>query len=256
MQIGKYSPNLKSSDNGEMWALLVLLVFFKESAFQCGKERKEEKKKPIQDKLAYTETNIGIFILVSLLGEWRTKWGCSGALTLRTNILLASWKSLPPYINGDNTDASVVNNGVNIGVGVVVRNHLGDLVLAGGERVQGRFRPSVAELLALCKGLEYVVEHNWLLEKVECDCLEAVRVVNEAGECFAEEGILVDRVRVLLAAVGSPKLSHVSRTANGAADVVAKYVARLNGRDRPVTVPGSREMSGESFSSTDNSHVL
>ncbi|KAL6134537.1 hypothetical protein ACLB2K_066768 [Fragaria x ananassa] len=153
-----------------------------------------------------------------------------------------------------------------------------DMMSAGGSgssgrRVQGRFRPSVAELLALCKGLEYVVEHNWLLEKVECDCLEAVRVVNDAGECFAEEGILVDRVRVLLVAVGSPKLSHVSRTANGAADVVAKYVARLNGRlvwlgvgpdwlmdvivsDRPVTVSGSREMSGESSSSTDNFHVL
>ncbi|KAL6140013.1 hypothetical protein ACLB2K_058314 [Fragaria x ananassa] len=156
---------------------------------------------------------------------------------------------------------------------IVVRNHLGDLVLAGGERVQGRFRPSVVELLALCKGLKYVVEHNWLLEKVECDCLEAVRVVNDVGECFSEEGILVDRVRVLLVAVDSPKLSHVSRTANGAADVVAKYVARLNGRlvwlgvgpdwlmdvivsDGPVTVSGSREMSGETSSSTDNSHVL
>ncbi|KAL6192948.1 hypothetical protein ACLB2K_034033 [Fragaria x ananassa] len=145
--------------------------------------------------------------------------------------------------------------------------------LAGGEKVQGRFRPSVDELLALCKGLEYVVEHNWLLEKVECDCLEAVRVVNDVGECFAEEGILVDRVRVLLVAVGSPKLSHVSRTANGAADVVAKYVARLNGglvwlgvgpdwlmdviiSDKPVIVYGSREMSGKTSSSTVNSHVL
>ncbi|KAL6214747.1 hypothetical protein ACLB2K_014179 [Fragaria x ananassa] len=184
-----------------------------------------------------------------------------------------AWQPPSPGMLSLNTDASVINNGVNIGVGVVVRNHLGDLVLTGGERVQGRFRPSVAELLALCKGLEYVVEHNWLLEKVECDCLEAVRVVNDVGECFAEEGILVDRVRALLVAVGSPKFSHVSRTANGAADVVAKYVARLNGRlvwlgvgpdwlmdvivsDRPVTVSGSREMSGETSSSTDNSHVL
>ena len=171
-----------------------------------------------------------------------------------------------------NTDASVINNGVNIGVGVVVRNHLGDLVLAGGERVQGRFRPSVVELLALCKGLKYVVEHNWLLEKVECDCLEAVRVVNDVGECFSEEGILVDRVRVLLVAVDSPKLSHVSRTANGAADVVAKYVARLNGRlvwlgvgpdwlmdvingDKHVIVSGSRDEYGES-STTDHLHLL
>ncbi|KAL6204567.1 hypothetical protein ACLB2K_021834 [Fragaria x ananassa] len=129
-------------------------------------------------------------------------------------------------------------------------------MLAGGEKVQGRFRPSVAKLLAICKGLEYVVEHHWLLEKIECDCLEAMRVVNDVDECFADEGILVDRVRALLVAIGSPKLSHVSRTANGAVDVVAKYVARLNGRDIPVTVSGSREMSGETSSFTDNSHVL
>ncbi|KAL6214414.1 hypothetical protein ACLB2K_013848 [Fragaria x ananassa] len=189
------------------------------------------------------------------------------------SIIGMAWQPPSPGMLSLNTDASVINNGVNIGVGVVVRNHLGDLVLAGGERVQGRFRPSVAKLLALCKGLEFVVEHNWLLEKVECDCLEAVRVLNDVGECFAEEGILVDRVRVLLVSIGSPKLSHVSRTTNGAADVVAMYVARLNGRlvwlgvgpdwlmdvivsDRPVTVSGSREMSEETSSSTDNSHVL
>ncbi|XP_004301878.1 PREDICTED: uncharacterized protein LOC101307802 [Fragaria vesca subsp. vesca] len=92
-----------------------------------------------------------------------------------------AWQPPSPGMLSLNTDASVINNGVYIGVGVVVRNHLGDLVLAGGERVQGRFWPSVAELLAICKGLEYVVEHNWLLEKVECDCLEAVRVVNDVA---------------------------------------------------------------------------
>ncbi|KAL6189123.1 hypothetical protein ACLB2K_040513 [Fragaria x ananassa] len=65
--------------------------------------------------------------------------------------------------------------------------------------------------------------------QVECDCLEAVRLVNDVGECFAEEGILVDQVKALLVVIGSSKLSHVSKTANGAANVVAKYVARLDG---------------------------
>ncbi|KAL6205568.1 hypothetical protein ACLB2K_022826 [Fragaria x ananassa] len=214
-------------------------------------------------------------LVIMLWSNWseRNRDSMQSHLSSGGSTIGMAWQPPSPGMLSLNTDASVINNGVNIGVGVVVRNHLGDLVLAGGERVQGRFRPSVAELLALCKGLEYVVEHNWLLEKVECDCLEAVRVVNDVGECFAEEGILVDRVRVLLVAVGSPKLSHVSRTVNGAADVVAKYVARLNGRlvwlgvgpdwlmdvivsDRPVTVSGSREMSGKTSSSTDNSHVL
>ncbi|KAL6225182.1 hypothetical protein ACLB2K_004033 [Fragaria x ananassa] len=169
-------------------------------------------------------------LIIMLWSNWseRNKDSMQSHLSSGGSIIDMAWQPPSPGMLSLNTDASVINNGVNIGVGVVVRNHLGDLVLAGGERVQGRFRPSVAEFLALCKGLEYVVEHNWLLEKVECDCLEAVRVVNDVCECFAEEGILVDRVRVLLVAVGSPKLSHVSRTANGAADVVAKMDSQAN----------------------------
>ncbi|KAL6188281.1 hypothetical protein ACLB2K_039674 [Fragaria x ananassa] len=82
------------------------------------------------------------------------------------------------------------NDGINVGVGVV-RNSFGDLILAKGERLT--FKPCIAELWAVILGLESVVEGGWQVEIVESNCLEPVLMVNGDGECFAEDGVLVEK---------------------------------------------------------------
>lgn len=67
---------------------------------------------------------------------------------------------------------------------------------------------------------------------VETDCLEAVRMVNRTEDCFAEEGIFVEKIRSLLRLNCFHSFVYVPRTANRVAHEVARYVARLNGRFR------------------------
>ena len=80
-------------------------------------------------------------------------------------------------------------------------------------------------------------------------------------------------MRALLVTCGVSNFSHINRSANGAADAVAKNVTRSEGRslslgvgppwlmdvindDRPVTSSGRREQSGGSLNSAEASHAL
>jgi hypothetical protein len=97
---------------------------------------------------------------------------------------------------------------------MTVRDHEGDLVEAGGERLSFILRPRAAELYAVLSGLEVAVMRGWQFGVVETDCLEAVRLVNGNEECFAEDGIIVDKIRSLLAILNSCGISYVPRVAN------------------------------------------
>ena len=94
------------------------------------------------------------------------------------------------------------------------------------------------------------------------------------GFGFAHDGVLVERVRTLLESLGVRSLSHVPRSGNGVAHVIASRVARLEGRhvwlgvgpdwlmdvisnDRPVTASSSsREASGATLPTTDISRIM
>ncbi|KAL6128838.1 hypothetical protein ACLB2K_072192 [Fragaria x ananassa] len=58
--------------------------------------------------------------------------------------------------------------------------------------------------MTVITGLEEVIQGGWQLVCMGTDCLEAVSLVNGVGECFADEGVLVKRVRMLLSKIGSP----------------------------------------------------
>ncbi|KAL6144290.1 hypothetical protein ACLB2K_054985 [Fragaria x ananassa] len=116
------------------------------------------------------------------------------------------WRPPSPSTVKLNCDAVVFNDGINVGVGMVIRNNYGDLILAKRERLTGMFKPCIAELWAVILGLESVVEGGWQVEVVESDCLEVVLMVNGDGECFVEEGVLVEKVKELLCCVWSYKV--------------------------------------------------
>lgn len=119
-----------------------------------------------------------------------------------------------------NCDASVSSDGLNVGIGVVVRDSLGNLIMAVGERLGGRQQICAAELLAVLLGLDIAKQNGWSYFMVKSDCLEVVSMVNSNEECFA--GVLVEEVRGLLPLYNASGFSHVSRRAHGAAHEVAK----------------------------------
>ncbi|KAL6225195.1 hypothetical protein ACLB2K_004046 [Fragaria x ananassa] len=139
--------------------------------------------------------------------------------------------------------------------------------------MQGRLSRHIAELLAILIGIEVVIQRGWQVERIEADCLEAVNLMNETWECFAEDGVSVEKIRMLLSEVSRDVIVYTTRSTNVVAHSIAQFVARVEGRftwlgvgpnwlmdvisnDRLVTVSSSGEMSGEPMSITDNFVVL
>ncbi|PRQ37083.1 putative ribonuclease H-like domain, reverse transcriptase zinc-binding domain-containing protein [Rosa chinensis] len=198
-----------------------------------------------------------------------------GQLGMHANDVEDRGRWVPP-MHGSlklNCDASVMANGGQVGIGWICRNSEGRLVEAMGERILGRLKPRAAELLCVLKGLEWAVMRGWSDLRVETDCLEAVRLVNGCEECLADEGLIVERIRMLLGALEIQGIHHVVRVANMAAHEVAGFVARGNGRyswlgvgpswlmdvidnDGPITSSVRREESGEFLSTTGHSRSL
>ncbi|PRQ58041.1 putative ribonuclease H-like domain-containing protein [Rosa chinensis] len=140
------------------------------------------------------------------------------------------WQVPPDHSLKLNCDASVIQNGKGVGVGAVLRAGDGKMIWALGLRVQDHLSPLAAELIALKVGLQDAMLCRPCSLMVETDCLEAVRLVVEPGECLAEVGVLVEEVRSLLLVSPAPRIEFVPREANQVAHSIANFVAREVGR--------------------------
>ncbi|KAL6212591.1 hypothetical protein ACLB2K_017809 [Fragaria x ananassa] len=108
--------------------------------------------------------------------------------------------------------------------GAMLRDSFGNLVLVMGDRVMSILRPCAAELVDVITGLEVVIQGGWQVESVETGCMEAVRLVNgEVADYFAKEGVLEEKVRVLLAlaCANGVGYNHVPRSANKVAYLIS-----------------------------------
>lgn len=136
----------------------------------------------------------------------------------------------PPFSTKINCDASVSLDGEGVGVGAIIRNEVGELVGADGQRLGRRLSLLAAELFAIKHALEMAVERRLRSVVIETDCMEAVYMINSAEICLAAEGVVVDQIRSLLRFLHISGINYIPREANVAAHSVASFVARDNGR--------------------------
>lgn len=129
-----------------------------------------------------------------------------------------------------NCDGAVIRLGDLVGVGVIARNDLGEMVVAAGYKVELRLSPFAAELYAIKLALDLVVERRMSSVVIETDCMDAVRVINSGEEFLAAEGVVVNQIKGLMQLLQIPKIMHAPRGANMAAHEIAQFVARSGGR--------------------------
>lgn len=175
-----------------------------------------------------------------------------------------SWQ--PPLMHSFNVncDGAVIEEGKWVGVGAIIRNEGGEMVMAAGHRIMMRLSPLAAEIFAIKLALDLVVERRLSSVMVESDCLEAVRLINAEDDCCASEGVVVDQIRSLMRLIHIPSISFATRESNMAAHSIASFVARGDGRfqwfeagpswlmriihnDLPSTSVSSRDTRGSLF---------
>ncbi|KAL6194517.1 hypothetical protein ACLB2K_035600 [Fragaria x ananassa] len=144
------------------------------------------------------------------------------------------WKAPTHGMFKLNCDASVGSNGEWVGLGGVVCGSDGNLLMAFGERVAGRYSPYVAELQAIIQGLEMLVDRGWTHVIVESDCTEAVSMINGDMKrvllLLINGYVLIEKAKLFLESLGLECIFFVLRDGNGVAHEIANKVAWLEGR--------------------------
>ncbi|KAK3188891.1 hypothetical protein Dsin_028452 [Dipteronia sinensis] len=127
-----------------------------------------------------------------------------------------------------NTDAALDAESGRVGVGITIRNHLGEVMASSAQSVEAGHSPQVAEALAIFRGLIFARD-SWLLPcSVESDAQVIVNLINSDDTPLSEVGLIVNDINRFLGSNQGCSISFVPRTANRAAHGLAKFSLSAN----------------------------
>ncbi|XP_073355417.1 uncharacterized protein [Aegilops tauschii subsp. strangulata] len=120
-----------------------------------------------------------------------------------------------------NADASVDVNGGSSAIGLVVRDHGGELMLARGRKLLGVTDPYCAELLGVREAVCLAMEKGWTRVTVESDCKT---IIDEymATECRSTGSPIISEIKSYLQNFQGLRVNYVRREANEAAHWCAR----------------------------------
>ncbi|XP_042974784.1 uncharacterized protein LOC122306423 [Carya illinoinensis] len=109
------------------------------------------------------------------------------------------------------------------GVGVVLRNHKGEVIVACSKVEKEVSSAEFIEAVALLRGLQLCVQ--WGIPKLmlETDCLILVNALNGNSECLTDFAFILQDIRRLMAAFQEVKVVHVNHLGNQVAHLLARH---------------------------------
>ncbi|KAL2894080.1 hypothetical protein RDABS01_009989, partial [Bienertia sinuspersici] len=158
---------------------------------------------------------------VGAVGEYRKAVEASksgGLVAVRSR---EKWGRPPAGHFKLNTDAALRDNG-RVGLGAVLRDSEGDVLVAVCDTVNGVSEVEVAEALALRRAVQIVMEAGFHSFSIEVDCLVLANAVLKKREVRSTFGLVVKDVCRLLDSCGTASICHVRRGANKVAHGLAK----------------------------------
>jgi ribonuclease HI len=137
------------------------------------------------------------------------------------------WKKPSREFLKCNWDAAIDSDEMRMGVGVVIKNHEGEVVAAKCCTKPHITDPLVAEIVAAWSAAQFIrhLEIDHVL--VEGDSLGVIQSLGGVDRSWAPAGHLVDDAKALLNNCRCWKAMHVRREANAAADCLAKMALQL-----------------------------
>ena len=130
------------------------------------------------------------------------------------------------YLN-INMDGAFSNEAT--GVGVVVRNHLGQVEAIMATRVEGAHNAEHVECLAFLTALEFARDFGISHFLLEGDALNIVQRINSNEPDLSLIGNLIHGIRAMLHTFDFVKVSHVRRTNNVPAHIMSKLSLSFEG---------------------------
>ncbi|XP_062157888.1 uncharacterized protein LOC133865460 [Alnus glutinosa] len=210
--------------------------FFDIFAFLC--DRLEDKDLELFASVAYkvwARRNMVVFggavlppsILIreatKIVEEFRKSREATSALGPRGQISHDRW--LRPAVNSIkfNWDAALDDRKKIMGMGIIARDHHGDVKAAMCDVIPYIRDPSVAEAIAARRAVQFA--HNMGVQSMELegDAREIILALRSSAEVDSSVGNLVLEARRMLETFPSWRVSHVRRDGNRAAHLLAKF---------------------------------
>ncbi|XP_059450984.1 uncharacterized protein LOC132181765 [Corylus avellana] len=140
---------------------------------------------------------------------------------------LVRWSLPPPEFVKCNWDAAIDLAGKRMGVGIVIRNHVGEVVAAQCSTRPYIVDPMTAEAIAVWTVALFIRSLGVENVKLEGDSLRVVRGLQGDEKCWASVGHLLDDTKLTLGSCRSWQVVHVWREANSVTDKLAKTALQL-----------------------------
>ncbi|KAF5442058.1 hypothetical protein F2P56_037243 [Juglans regia] len=126
-----------------------------------------------------------------------------------------------------NWDAAVSRKDRKVGLGVVIRDEEGEILVAAREQIN-LTDSATAECLALWKAMEVCRELNFNRVLFEGDAQAIVNVVNKGDEDYFSYGGVIEDAKKMLKTIENWSVNFVYREANTAAHVLAQEALSLH----------------------------
>ncbi|KAK2649623.1 hypothetical protein Ddye_017112 [Dipteronia dyeriana] len=137
-----------------------------------------------------------------------------------SNELVTKWTLSPVDTFKVNVDAAIQADKQLVGVGLIVRQSNGLVLVASAQCFTACFSPLVAEAVAILRGLQCAVSCGFYPVVLDSDAKWVVDLINSGNETQAEIGAIVEDILVISKQFNIP-ISFVPRAANMAAHVLA-----------------------------------
>jgi ribonuclease HI len=135
----------------------------------------------------------------------------------------SKWQKPPQGMLKLNWDAAVDKGSKIMGVGIIIRDHNGEVCASSCSTRPYVVNPSVAEALGARQGVELCIELGIQSILLEGDAKEIVNAIAKGGVSLGCCGSIIDHTRSLLTQVHFWAVQHVPRKFNAAAHKLARF---------------------------------
>ncbi|KAK2649997.1 hypothetical protein Ddye_017486 [Dipteronia dyeriana] len=114
----------------------------------------------------------------------------SGGLETAVGLEFVKWR---PPVGGFykiNTDATLVEGKTVVGVGAVIRNHLGQVMASTAQRLEVSISTKLAEAMAILRGIVFTVDSGLVPTVIESNALSVVSLINSGSPNLTELGLV------------------------------------------------------------------
>jgi ribonuclease HI len=126
-----------------------------------------------------------------------------------------------------NVDAALFTSLRQMGIGVVIRSHTGECLIACSELLREVTTPELAEALALRRAVSLAGDEGFDKLMVVSDCLSLIQRINSSELDRSPIGVVVQDIKFLATKFIAASFSHIFRESNIAAHTLARSAERF-----------------------------